>query len=71
MSVLQEISPHVKNMKQLEYVVLARRVSQIEEELRQVKTLTLNSQYMDTRVNFPICVVIRGTSAVNSPVNRE
>ncbi|XP_018531997.1 alanine aminotransferase 2 isoform X1 [Lates calcarifer] len=32
---LREISPHVKNMKQLEYVVLARRVSQIKEELRQ------------------------------------
>ncbi len=36
MSVLQ-ISSNVKNMKQLEYAVLARRSSQIKEELRQVK----------------------------------
>ncbi|XP_069548184.1 alanine aminotransferase 2-like [Brachyistius frenatus] len=35
MSVLQEIGPNVKNMKQLEYAVLARRANQIEEELRR------------------------------------
>ncbi|XP_024129758.1 alanine aminotransferase 2 [Oryzias melastigma] len=35
MSVLQEISSNVKNMKQLEYSDLARRMTQIKEDLRQ------------------------------------
>ncbi|XP_031149992.1 alanine aminotransferase 1-like [Sander lucioperca] len=35
MNVLQEIIPNVKNMKQLQNLVLARRASQIKEELRQ------------------------------------
>ncbi|RVE61757.1 hypothetical protein OJAV_G00175710 [Oryzias javanicus] len=35
MSVLQEISSNVKNMKQLEYSALARRLKQIKEDLRQ------------------------------------
>ncbi|KAG7214783.1 hypothetical protein INR49_010675 [Caranx melampygus] len=35
MSVLQEISSNVRNIKQLEYAVLARRAQQIKEELRQ------------------------------------
>ncbi|XP_070701446.1 alanine aminotransferase 1-like [Pempheris klunzingeri] len=35
MSVLQEISPSVRNMWQLEYGVLARQASQIKEQLRQ------------------------------------
>ncbi|XP_062284845.1 alanine aminotransferase 2-like isoform X1 [Scomber scombrus] len=35
MSVLQEINPNVRNMKQLEFVVLVRRASQIREELTQ------------------------------------
>uniref|UniRef100_A0A3B5BFW3 alanine transaminase n=1 Tax=Stegastes partitus TaxID=144197 RepID=A0A3B5BFW3_9TELE len=35
MSVLQEISPNVKNIKQSEYEVLASRASQIEKELSQ------------------------------------
>lgn len=37
MSVLQEISQNVKNIKPLDYTVLARRACQITEELRQVK----------------------------------
>jgi len=36
MSVLQEISSNVKNMKQLEYSALAKRANKIKEELRQV-----------------------------------
>ncbi|XP_022613665.1 alanine aminotransferase 1-like [Seriola dumerili] len=35
MSVLQEISSNVRNMKQLEYAILARRVNQIKEGLKQ------------------------------------
>lgn len=35
MSVLQEISQNVKNIKQLEYAVLARRAAQIQKELSQ------------------------------------
>nr|XP_040026833.1 alanine aminotransferase 1-like isoform X1 [Gasterosteus aculeatus aculeatus] len=35
MSAMQEISPHVRNMKQLQYAVLAKRASRIKEELRQ------------------------------------
>lgn len=35
MPVLQEISSNVRNMKQLEYSVLARRANQLKEELRQ------------------------------------
>lgn len=37
MSVLQEINQNVRNMKPLEYSILAGRLSQIKEELRQVK----------------------------------
>ena len=36
MSVLQEINQNVRNMKPLEYSILAGRLSQIKEELRQV-----------------------------------
>ncbi|XP_027877385.1 alanine aminotransferase 2 [Xiphophorus couchianus] len=35
MSVLQEISSNVRNIKQMEYFVLFRRTNQIKEELRQ------------------------------------
>ncbi|XP_068460440.1 alanine aminotransferase 2-like [Clinocottus analis] len=35
MSALQEISPNVRNMKQIQYVVLFKRANQIKEELRQ------------------------------------
>ncbi|XP_034412092.1 alanine aminotransferase 1-like isoform X1 [Cyclopterus lumpus] len=35
MSALQEMSPNVRNIKQLQYVALIRRASQIKEELRQ------------------------------------
>lgn len=37
MSVLQEVSENVKNIKPMDYYVLARRASQITEDLRQVK----------------------------------
>lgn len=36
MSVLQEISANVRNIKQLEYAVLVKRLGQIKEELRRV-----------------------------------
>ncbi|XP_026169079.1 alanine aminotransferase 2 [Mastacembelus armatus] len=35
MSVLQQISPHVKNIKPLDYALLTKRANQIKEELRQ------------------------------------
>ncbi|XP_075877619.1 alanine aminotransferase 2 [Nelusetta ayraudi] len=35
MSVLQEINPHVRNMKPLEYAILATRATQINEELKK------------------------------------
>ncbi|XP_068587354.1 alanine aminotransferase 2-like [Cebidichthys violaceus] len=35
MSAQQELSPNVKNMKQLQYAFLARQANQIKEELRQ------------------------------------
>lgn len=36
MSVLQEINPHVRNMKPLQYAILASRAVQINKELREV-----------------------------------
>lgn len=37
MSVLQEINPHVRNMKPMEYAILALRAARINKELREVR----------------------------------
>lgn len=63
MSVLQEINPHVRNMKPLEYAILASRAVQINKELREVKKTIIFS--------VSVCLCCCPNQNLDPPVYRE
>lgn len=65
MFALQEVNQNLRNIKSLDYSFLAKRASQITEELKQVNEKMYLTLIIDVRICLPAFVIF-GTCALNS-----
>lgn len=66
MFALQEVNPNLRNIKPLDYAILAKRASQITEELKQVNQKMYSTYLQYGWKNLSSSLLISGTCALNS-----